>query len=416
MNGAVRSIVSCRLCGSHDLGEHVDFGVVPLGNNLQETEPLARAAASYPLNLMRCSDCGHFQLGYAVDPTLMYATNYTYLSGIGASFVKHLEAYADWVQQRCDLPAGALVVDVGSNDGSALQPFKAKGMTVCGVDPASLAAEIANANGVETINAFFDAQAVAEIKRRHGSADYVTSHNVLAHVDDLAGVFGSVRDLLKDGGYFGFEVGYFREVLRTGCFDTIYHEHLDYHHAAPLVRHLTGLGFDVLDLSVNAVQGGSIRLLLRKTGKGEISAQAKAFLEAERSSILYDDAFLANWRRMIEDTMAAFRAAVERRVAQSAKVVGYGAPTKATLLMKMAGLSASHVAYVVEDNAYKTGRYFPGTGIPIRSSATLDTDRPDVLLMFAWNFADDIIGKLKGRFDQPVDVIIPLPELRIVSI
>jgi SAM-dependent methyltransferase len=416
MISAVRKITACRLCDKTALREHVDFGEVPLGNNLQETAEQARDAASYPLNLMRCMDCGHFQLGYAVDPALMYATNYTYLSGIGPSFVKHLEGYADWVESHCDLPPGAIIVDVGSNDGTALKPFKAKGFTVCGVDPASLAARIANENGVETINAFFDTEAVAEIRRRHGQADYVTSHNVLAHVDDLAAVFRNVRDLLKDGGYFGFEIGYFREVLRTGCFDTIYHEHLDYHHAAPLVRHLTALGFDVLDLSVNAVQGGSLRLLLRKTGEGQVSDQARTFLEEEQSSVLYDESFLASWRKMIDDTMGAFGAALQERAERGARIVGYGAPTKATLLMKMAGIGGDEISYVVEDNPYKVGRFFPGTGVAIKPSAELNDNPPEVLVLFAWNFADDIVAKLKGRFDTPVEVVVPLPKLGITSV
>jgi len=416
VSGAVRKIHACRLCGGGALREYVDFGDVPLGNNLQTSADAARAAESFPLNLMRCEACRHFQLGFAVDPRVLYATNYTYLSGIGASFVKHFEAYAGWVAEKCDLRPGAVVVDVGSNDGTCLKPFQARGFTVCGVDPASLAAKIANEAGVETINAFFDADTVAEIQRRHGSADYVTSHNVLAHVDDLAAVFRNVHDLLKDGGYFGFEIGYFREVLRTGCFDTIYHEHLDYHHAAPLVRHLTGLGFDVLELSVNAIQGGSLRLLLRKTGAGQVSDQAQAFLEEERSSVLYDETFLANWRTMIQDIMAAFRAALRERIDRGASIVGYGAPTKATLLMKMAGIGGDEVAYVVEDNPYKAGRFFPGTGVPIKPSGELSDAPPDVLVLFAWNFADDIIGKLRGRFQKSVDVVVPLPDLRIITL
>ncbi|MBL0968878.1 MAG: class I SAM-dependent methyltransferase [Brevundimonas sp.] len=416
MSDSVRKIVACRLCGCSELREYVDFGEVPLGNNLQTSADEARAADSYPLNLMRCGDCGHFQLGYAVDPRILYATNYTYLSGIGASFVKHFEGYSAWAAEQCELAPGAVVVDVGSNDGTCLKAFQARGFTVCGVDPASLAARIANENGVETINAFFNADAVAEIVRRHGQADFVTSHNVLAHVDDLDGVFANVGDLLKPGGYFAFEVGYFREVLRTGCFDTIYHEHLDYHHAAPLVRHLTAKGFDVVDLSVNPIQGGSIRLLLRKTGEGRVSAAAKAFLEAERASVLYDQDFLSAWRGRIEATMTAFHDILRQRVSEGASIVGYGAPTKATLLMKVAGVGEGEIAYVVEDNPYKADRFFPGTGVPIKASAELSDSPPDVLVLFAWNFADDIVAKLRGKFAKPVEVVVPLPDLRTLML
>jgi SAM-dependent methyltransferase len=416
MSEAVRAIAACRLCGARDLQRHVDFGDVPLGNNLQESQAAARAAAAYPLVLNRCGGCGHFQLGHAVAPELLYATNYTYLSGIGASFVKHFGEYAQWAQAQTGVGAGSIVVDVGSNDGTCLKAFQDRGATVCGADPASLAAGIANANGVETINAFFDADAVAEIIRRHGQADFITSHNVLAHVDDLGAVFRNIWVLLKDGGHFAFEIGYFREVLRTGCFDTIYHEHLDYHHAAPLARHLTALGFDLVDLSVNSIQGGSLRLLLRKTGKGEIMPQAAAFLAEEKQSVLYDDTFLAGWKQRIEDQMAEFHRILRAHADNGATIIAYGAPTKATLLMKMAGLGGEEVAFVVEDNVHKAGRFLPGTGVSIQPSATLDSANPDVIVIFAWNFADDIIGKLRGKFDRPVEIVVPLPELRTLPL
>jgi SAM-dependent methyltransferase len=414
MSAAFRNIVACRLCDSSRLSQFIDFGAVPLGNDLRTSAADAQVASSYPLVLMRCGDCGHFQLGHAVDPKLLYATNYTYLSGVGASFIKHLESYPDWVAANCKLPAKPFVVDIGSNDGTCLKAFQSRGYTVCGVDPASLPAKIANENGVETINAFFDADIVAEIRRRHGSADFVTSHNVLAHVDDLAAVFRNIRDLLKQDGYFAFEVGYFRQVLESGHFDTIYHEHLDYHHAAPLVRHLSALGFDVLDVSVNAVQGGSIRLLSRNTGKGTISESVRAFLAAESKSVLHDQDFLANWRKRIETSMTAFRELLKTRARDGRAIAGYGAPTKATLLMKMAHIGSREISYVVEDNPYKTGRYLPGSGVPIKPRNELQVDTPDVVVLFAWNFADDIVRKLSGTFAKPVEVVVPLPELRTI--
>lgn len=383
-----------------------------MGNNLQETAEAASAAEAYPLVLERCGACGHFQLGHAVAPELLYATNYTYLSGIGPSFVRHFAEYAAWADERELLPAGALVVDIGSNDGTCLKAFQDRGYRVCGVDPATLAATIANDRGIETINAFFSGDVVRQIVETHGEADFVTSHNVLAHVDDLAEVFRNIHTLLKDGGHFAFEIGYFREVLRTGCFDTIYHEHLDYHHAAPLTRHLTGLGFDVVELSVNAVQGGSLRLLLRKTGEGGVSEQARDFLAEEGRSVLYDEPFLASWRHSIDERMGKLGEALRERERSGRKIVAYGAPTKATLLMKLAGLDGSDVAIVVDDNPHKTGRFMPGTAVPIRPTAELEAAEPDVIVLFAWNFAADIVTKLRGRFRRPVEALVPLPELR----
>lgn len=416
INESFRVLDACRLCGSSDLERFIDFGQVPLGNNLQLTAQLAKKVEAYRLDVMRCQGCGHFQLGHAVAPELLYATNYTYLSGVGSSFVKHIADYVRWVEEQCNLPERAVVVDVGSNDGTCLKAFQIRGHTVCGVDPAALAAGIANDNGIPTINSFFDSDAVREIVRCFGRADFVTSQNVLAHVDDLGAVFRNIFEVLKDGGYFAFEIGYFREVLRTGCFDTIYHEHLDYHHAGPLARHLCSLGFDLLDLSVNSVQGGSLRLLLKKTGSGKITEQVQKFLDDEKQSVLCDEEFLGNWPRKIESSMGEFHHLLCKEVNRGVRIVAYGAPTKATLLMKMAKLGAGEIAFVVEDNPHKAGRFLPSSGIPVRMTSELMSVRPEVVVIMAWNFADDIIAKLRDQFGAPIKVIVPLPDLRVVDL
>ena len=81
----------CRLCSDSYLKEVFDFGEVPLGNNLQHSSIDALHVDQFRLNVMRCQECGHFQLGYSVSKELMYATNYTYLSGIGKAFLKHID-------------------------------------------------------------------------------------------------------------------------------------------------------------------------------------------------------------------------------------------------------------------------------------------------------------------------------------
>ena len=150
-----RLIGQCRLCDSFDLERYFDLGNVPLGNNLAPSRDDALSVARYPLSVNRCVVCGHFQLTVAIDPEELYATNYTYLSGIGKSFLLHFQEYATWVKEYCNLQTNALVVDVGSNDGTCLKEFKNLGFNVCGVDPASVPAKLANEAGIPTLNTFF---------------------------------------------------------------------------------------------------------------------------------------------------------------------------------------------------------------------------------------------------------------------
>jgi len=410
-------ISSCRLCNCESLEYFIDFGDVPLGNNLQESPKAALEANAYPLNLIRCNACGHFQLGYSISKELLYATNYTYLSGIGKTFIEHIKQYVQWVTSRCELGKNSFIVDIGSNDGTCLQAFKMLGFDVQGVDPATLATEIAIKNGIPTINSFFDSTVANLIIDEKGYVDLVTSQNVLAHVNNLQDCFENIYRILKNDGYFVFEIGYFLEVLNSGCFDTIYHEHLDYHHAEPLARFLSSLGFDVIDFSVNSIQGGSLRVLLKKTGQGKISFSAQQFLLEEKKSNLYSDFFLNNWLENVNFSMQSLNKVVIEYYNKGFTVVGYGAPTKATLLLKLSRLTEGIISYVYEDNEYKVGRYLPKTSIIIRSSLELDSLPPNnVIVILAWNFAEDIIKNIKSQVKKSTTVIIPLPHLKVINI
>lgn len=419
MQNKVNSNNFCRLCSDSHLKEVFDFGEVPLGNNLQHSSIDALHVDQFHLNVMRCQECGHFQLGYSVAKELMYATNYTYLSGIGKAFVKHIQEYVGWTKKICNLHDNALVLDVGSNDGTCLSVFKEQGFNVLGIDPAELPASIANKNGIPTINDFFNSKTADKLIEDYGYLDLVTSQNVLAHVENLRETFENIYKVLKPNGYFVFEVGYFYEVLKSKCFDTIYHEHIDYHHAAPLALHLSSLGFDVLDFSVNSIQGGSLRVLLKKTGFGSISHEAQNFIIEEKKSILYDPFFLENWIKNIQSSMRALKDSVARYQNEGFKIIGYGAPTKATLLLTLSGLSNNAINFICEDNQFKIGRYLPKTSIMIHPTSDLEpflNKYKSVILILAWNFADDIIEKLKSKVKSPTVLIIPLPNLRVITI
>ena len=409
-------IIICRLCNSKNIQKFIDFGSTPLGNNLQEKKEISQNVESYDLKVMRCNDCQHFQLSVSILPELLYATNYTYLSGIGSSFVEHIKKYVSWVLDKTCLTTPGVIVDIGSNDGTCLKFFKKKGYSVCGVDPAQKPSEIANSNDIFTINSFFDNTIARNILDKFGEVDVVTSQNVLAHIDNIISTFENIYNILKVGGYFVFEVGYFKNVIETKCFDTIYHEHLDYHHANPLAKVLTYLGFDIINISENNIQGGSLRILLQKTGLGIVKKQPKKFLDNEKKSILYDISKLNSWSSDIKNTMSYFNKLFFKYKSKEKICFAYGAPTKSTLLLKMSKLKENEISFVVDDNDLKVGKFLPSTSIPIKSSKSIEFNKEAVIILFAWNFADDIIKTLKKKYRVPVTIIIPLPYPRVVQI
>jgi SAM-dependent methyltransferase len=357
-------------------------------------------------------------LAHAVAPGLLYATNYTYLSGVGASFVRHFAEYAAWAAKTCDLPGGALVVDVGSNDGTCLAAFKKLGFNVCGVDPASMPAALANSAGIDTLNRFFDDVAVEEIVDRFGQADFVTSHNVLAHVDDLAATFRRIHALLKEGGFFAFEVGYFREVLEKGCFDTIYHEHLSYFALTPLMRLFTDHGLrpiKVKRVDVGA-SGPALRLFVCKDQSSHATDTSIAQLLGDERD--WGVCKLETYSKFAE-RVAALRdqllVAIRRLNASGNTVGGYGAPAKGNTMLNYLGLTTADLVAVAENSPLKIGKLTPGTHLPVMADEEFLKLGISHALLLTWNYADYFLAnsafiKQGGKFVLPFPNVTILPE------
>ncbi|MDA9897136.1 class I SAM-dependent methyltransferase, partial [Pelagibacterales bacterium] len=284
------------------------------------------------------------------------------------------------------------------------------------IDPAKVPANIAKNSGINTIIDFFGSNIEKKILKEYGYADFITSHNVLAHIDDIDDVFKTAFNILKYNGYFTFEVGYFLKVLNNNFFDTIYHEHLDYHHARPLAKYLKTIGFSIVKVSTNNIQGGSIRFMCKKENKPKIYKNVQNFIDKEMNTILYDKKYINNWESEIRLTMKKFKNLVVQKKTVRHKIIGYGAPTKATLLLKMSKINPDVIDYIIEDNILKVSRYLPKTKIKIESNMSLNKDKPDLIIIFSWNFADDIITNIKKIIKKPTDLIVPLPNPRIIKI
>ena len=413
-----KKISKCRLCKSTKIIKIINFNKVPIGNNLANSFKLSLNAKKFPLLLNQCIDCKHFQLGHSVSDKILYQKNYTYLSGISPVFIDHFDKYALWISKyfKNNNYKKLKVIDVGSNDGTCLNSFKNLGFKVLGVDPAKLPADIANKKNINTINKFFNDQTKNFIIKNYGLFDLVTSHNVLAHVDNLKSIFLNVFNVLKYNGFFCFEVGYFYSVIKNNYFDTIYHEHLDYHHAYPLVKFLNNTGFYVINVSTNTIQGGTIRLLCKKNSIVSNNKQVLNFIKNESKSILNDQKYLNNWKKNIDLNMNNFSNIVKRFKKENKIIVGFGAPTKAVLLLNTAKLNNKYLDYIIDDNKLKQNKYLPILGIPIYSKEMLHKVKPDVIIILAWNFADDILKQLRKEFKDNIKIVIPLPKQRIINI
>jgi SAM-dependent methyltransferase len=274
----------CRMCEGEKLVRVMSLTPTPPGNNFLKAGAVGQPEPRYPLDICFCESCHHVQLGHVVDPKILYQNNYTYVSATSNRFVKHLADYADDMVTRFGLKPGTLVADIGSNDGTCLRFFERNGMKVLGVDPATQIAELATAAGIPTVAAFFSHDLAVELRAKYGPAAFVTSHNACAHIDHLDDVVRGVAHWLDDDGLFVLEVGYLVDVYQGLLFDTIYHEHLDFHTVAPFEKLFGRTGMELIAVERVEPQGGSIRVMAQKAGgKRSRSQSVQDLIDLEHS-------------------------------------------------------------------------------------------------------------------------------------
>ena len=414
INGSVHRRTTCRLCHSADLELVLALTPTPPVDAFVKQDRFAEEQPSYPLDLFLCHECGHAQLLDVVSPEILFGS-YIYETASSPGLVEHFRDYAADVIQMVTPPASSLAVDIGSNDGTLLRFFKEQCLRVVGIDPAAEIGRRATASGIETKTAFFTPAVAAEVRRDHGPATIVTANNVFAHSDDLGAMADGVRTLLADDGVFVFEVSYVLDMINGMIFDLIYHEHLSYHSVKPLDRFLRRHGLELIDVTVNASKGGSLRCFAQRIGgQRSIAPVVASMIEHEDSIGLERPEIYRTWAARVEAASVSVSRLVSDLRSQGKTIAGYGASATATVLIYRFGLGGA-LEFLMDDIAERQGRFSPGHHLPVLAGDALYDRKPDYVIVLAWRFADMIIGRHSRYLDQGGQFIVPLPNLRAVA-
>ena len=408
---------SCRMCDSKLLTKTISLTPTPPGNDFLTKAELGRDEPVYPLDIYFCEDCYHIQLGHVVDPQILYQNNYSYVSATSKQFVNHLKVYAESMIKRFNLKSNSLVIDIGSNDGTCLSFFKQNDMKVLGIDPALEIAQKATKGGIETIADFFSYELATSLLSKYGPAKYITSHNACAHIDDLFDVVKGVEALLDIDGVFVLEVGYFVDIYSNTWFDTIYHEHLDFHTVAPFEKLFARVGMEVIEVQRISPQGGSIRLVAQKIdGKFNRESSVNELINLEKELGLDNSKTLDVFEEKINLVSERLQKLLVDLKDKGKTIAGFGAPTKATTLMAHFKLDENILDFIVDDNPLKQGLYSPSTNIPVFSAKELYIRKPDYVLILAWNFSEPIMHAHKKYANEIGKFILPMPIPKIVDL
>ena len=377
---------SCRVCGG-GLNHYLSLGLSPLANNLNKVKNDTNDL--YPLDLNFCKQCSNSQLSVAVPSDKMFS-NYVYQSSTSKQFRNHFEEIAKELKIDFNLHKKSLVVDIGSNDGIFLKPLKDMDVNAIGVEPAKNISKIANSKGLKTLTEYFSKKTVNKIINEYGKADIVTAFNVFAHSDGLKEILNNTEKILKKDGEFIFEIQYLLRTISDLTFDNIYHEHFNYWCLLSILNFFEGSELKVYKVKEVDTHGGSLRVYTTKNKKKRLHKSIKQYIELEKKFKLDKIETYYKFAKDVESIKHNSLKKINSIISENKKIIGYGAPAKATTVLNYFGINSDHFEYIVDDNHLKHNLYVPETGIKIIESDKINPDDYDFVLVLAWNFFDSI--------------------------
>jgi cyclopropane fatty-acyl-phospholipid synthase-like methyltransferase len=403
----------CRLCGTPLTTTFVDLGMSPPCELFLSTDQLDQMEPFFPLHVRVCSNCLLVQLPAYIAASDIFS-DYAYFSSYSDSWVAHARQFVEAASNRLGLDDGSFIVEVASNDGYLLQHAVARGIRSLGIEPAANVAEVAVAKGVPTEVLFLGATTGEKVAAEHGKADLVVANNVFAHVPDIVDFARGLRALLSDTGFVSIEIPHLLRLVESREYDTIYHEHFSYLSLLTTQRVLEKAGLTVVDVEELRSHGGSLRTWSTPTeSAGDPSAAVAKVLADEEAAGLHTlegHAGFGSAVAAIRNDVMEFLIDCSRK---GASVAGYGAPGKGNTLLNHCGIRSDLLAYTVDRNPFKHGKFLPGTHIPIHPVEHLAATKPDYIMILPWNLRDEIAAQLAYTREWGAKLVVALPELEV---
>jgi hypothetical protein len=405
--------INCKFCNKEINFKFFDYGDIPLVNSLLKSEEDFKEEKKYPLDLYYCENCGLVQIGTTIDPSKLFE-EYLYFSSTSKAFVSHGEKLVENIKTRFNLDQNSFIVEIASNDGCILEFFKKANIPHLGVEPAKNIAKVANENGINTENKFFDLETGEFIKNKYGAADIIYGLNVFAHIPKIHGFIEGLKRLIKQKGIIIFECPYLVDFITKNEFDTVYHEHVSYLSLRAVKNLFSNFGMEIIDVEWQNMHGGSLRYFIANKSEYDISKNVEKYLKLEEDHLLDRKEIYIKFGKNIEKIKKDLVDFLEKLKKENKKIVVYGAAAKGAILLNYCNIGKNLIDYVVDKSPHKQGLFIPGVHLPIYSPEKLISDKPDYALLLTWNFADEILLEQETFRKKGGKFIIPIPEIKVI--
>lgn len=365
---------------------------------------------------------GLVRLEKSAPANQMYG-KYWYRSGINKTMNEALKDIVSSIQKVQKINRYDIWLDIACNDGTLLSHVPKECIRV-GIDPAEDSFKIeAKSHSEYHIQDFFSADTY---KREMGAmkAKVVTSIAMFYDVENPTAFIKDVYEIMDDEGLWVMQLSYSPLMIRQNAFDNICHEHIYYYSLFNLKELIEKQGFTVTDTELNDVNGGSMRVFIRKSKyAAELTNPLKDVSDFRIASLLALETGLQInnpetwklWFAQVQALKAKTVNFIKWQKSQGKTVWAYGASTKGNTLLQYFGLDNTLITGIAERNKDKWGLRTIGTNIPIYSEGEMRSERPDFLLILPWHFIREFKEREKQYLNTGGKMIVPCPTFQIIE-
>jgi 2-polyprenyl-3-methyl-5-hydroxy-6-metoxy-1,4-benzoquinol methylase len=388
--------MNCRHCKSKLSLVLIDLGSAPPSNAYLTKLTMRRPEKWFPLKVLVCESCWLVQAEAYSRAAELFNEEYAYFSSFSDLWLQHARNYVAAMAERFGINTTSHVVEIAANDGYLLQYVKQRGIPCLGIEPTAGTAAAARLKGITIVEDFFDVRLANELIEQNRQADLVVANNVLAHVPDINGFVTGIAMLLKPQGVATFEFPHLMRMIEEKEFDTIYHEHFSYLSMTAVEHAFVINGLTVFDIEELPTHGGSLRVFAQRSDLGnyQVSSSVKQLLDREAGSGMKTREYYAGFQEkadQVKDDLVSFLIEAKRA---GKHVIAYGAAAKGNTLINYSGIRPNLIPCVVDRNPAKQGKYMPGSRIPIVDETCIMAERPDYVVIIAWNIREEVMAQL----------------------
>lgn len=403
-------IEQCRVGGSGSLKKLINYGDQPLANSLKSKRD--EKENKIPLTLTYCEESSLVQLRETVNKEILFS-NYIWLSGTASTTKRFAKEFAQRIIQVSNLRKNEFILEIASNDGTFLVPFKEMGfLNVLGIDPAENLKTIAEVSGIVTITAFWNKDVADDLVRKKGRAKIVIARNVLPHVSQLSDVIAGIKSVLREDGVAVIEFHYAGVILDELQYDSVYHEHLCYFSLKSISNLFAKYDLFPFHIDYSPISGGAVVLYVASLKNNP----TQAYIDLSESEDYKEINSFKTWE------LFARRCLEHKELSKSImqkfdgkRIIGFGASARSSTYLNFCEFTNDHFDGIIDNNILKQGKFAPGSSIPILSLDEGLLREPDLIFILAWNFREEIINLCRSQGYRG-DYIVAFPnEPRVIK-